>query len=191
MITDKVAVQNLLLIDINESFDTQIDEWIEVVTAYIENMTGMTFLAYDGSAVASDRTFDGNAMNTLYIDPCTSVTEVRFAVAGDPIDTDHYITTPVRKDTIKAVKLKYMVFPEGIQNIYIKATWGWDAVPADIKMAATSLLAGIINEAWQSEGEVASVSTGRFSVTYKDIEQQMQKQPETMEIINFHKRFGF
>lgn len=190
-ITDKTAVQNLLLIDINESFDGQIDEWIEVVDEYIEKLTGVSFEVYDGSAAASDRTFDGTESKVLYIDPCTEVTEVRFAEAADPIDTDHYVVEPVRKLTKQSVKLKYMIFPEGIHNIYIKAKWGWKEVPPSIKFAATSLLAGIINEAWQSEGEIASVSVGRFTVTYKQLEEQMQKQPEVMDIINQFKRYAF
>lgn len=188
--TTKEAIENYLLIEIDPSFDTQVDEWIESVEEYIDHETNRDFEPYDGVAVAADRTFDGDLTDTMSIDPATEVTEVRFSETGDPVDVDQYVTHPVRKPTINKIQLKYLKFPKGIQNIYIKAIWGYASVPKDIKLAATVLVAGIINNAWQSEGEIASMSIGRYSVTYKT-KSQVDDFNKIEEILAYNKSYHF
>jgi hypothetical protein len=189
--TSKEAIENYMLIDIDDSFDDQIDEWMETVEEYIDNTTNRDFTPVAEDAVAEDRTFDGDGTKTLVIDAATEITEVRFSETGDPIDAENYITTPIRKDTITGLKLKYLVFPCGTQNIYVKAKWGYAAVPKQVKMAATILMAGIIKEAYASEGEVQSVSVGRYQVTYRSVSEQATKHPEVDEMLQFNKRFTF
>lgn len=188
--TTKEAVENYLLIEIDAAFDDQVDEWIESVEEYIDHETNRDFAPAAEDAVAEDRTFDGDGTVTMDIDPCTEVEEVRFSETGDPIDEDQYVLYPVRKDTTDKIKMKYLKFPKGDQNIYVKAIWGYAAVPKDIKMAATVLVAGIINNAWQSEGEVASMTIGRYSVTYKT-KAQVDDFNKIEEILAYNKRYTF
>lgn len=189
--TTKEAVENYLQITIDDAFDEQIDEWIETVEEYIDSVTDRDFTPYDGSAAASQRTFDGAGDRTLVIDPCTQVTAVRFSESGTAIDADQYVTTPIRKDTITGLKMKYLNLPCGIQNIYVTAKWGFKDVPKQIKMVATMLVGGIINESWQSEGEVQSVTLGRYQVTYKSVADEAAKHPEVDEMLQHLKRYTF
>jgi hypothetical protein len=61
-------------------------------------------------------------------------------------------------------------------------------VPADIKFAATVLVAGIINYSADVAGEVKSMSLGGYSVTYKD-EKQWQDFDRVSEILKLNKKF--
>lgn len=188
--TTKEAIENYLLIEIDPSFDDQIDEWIESMEEYIDNETSRDFGVADAMAVSSDRTFDGDASQTLEIDPAITIDEVRFSETGDPIDSAQYTLYPIRKATTNKIFLKNLYFPRGNQNIYIKGNWGYESVPKDIKLAATVLVAGIINTAWQSEGEVASMTIGRYSVSYKT-KQQVDDLNKVEEILQFNKRYTF
>lgn len=194
--TTKEAVENYNLVEIDDSFNDQVDEWIESVEEYIDHETNRDFgpVSRDEEgeidAVEEDRTFDGDGSNTLVIDAAAEITEVRFSETGDPIDPDQYVLHPIRKDTTTQIVLKNLRFPRGMQNIYVKAKWGYAAVPKDIKLAATVLVAGIINNAWQSEGEVQSMTIGRYSVTYKT-KQQVDDFNKIEEILAFNKRYTF
>lgn len=188
--TTKEAIENYLLIDIDDSFDEQIDEWIETVEEYIDHETNRDFAPVADDAVLEDRTFDGDGSNSIIIDAATEIDEVRFSETGDPIDTDQYVLHPIRKDTTTKIVLKNYRFPRGVQNIYVKAKWGYAAVPKDVKFAATVLVSGIINNAWQSEGEVASMSIGRYSVTYKT-KQQVDDFNKIEDILAYNKRYTF
>lgn len=189
--TDKTAIENYMLVDIDASFDDQIDEYIETVEEYIDHATNRDFAPYDGETAASERTFDGDGTKTILIDPATTVTAVKLSEDGDAIAADQYITMPVRKETIEGIKMKYLVFPTGLQNIYITATWGYASVPKQVKMAATILVSGIIQNAWQAEGEIQSISLGRYQVTYRSVEEVAAKHPEVEEMLQAVKRFAF
>jgi hypothetical protein len=169
--TTREAIENYMVIEIDETFDEQIDEWIEAIEEYIDNETNNDFTPVAEDAVDEDRTFDGSGTNTLYIDAATEIVEVRLSEDGDPLDVDTYVLYPKRADTTRKIVLKSNKFPCGIENIYINGKWGYATVPQDIKLAATILVAGIINNAWQSESEVQSTTIGRYSVTYKTKEQ--------------------
>lgn len=188
--TDKTAIENYLLITIDASFDTQIDEWIESVEQYIDHETNRDFSVVEDDAIAEDRTFDGDRSNSITIDPTTEITEVRFSETGDPIDQDQYVLYPIRNPTTNKIVLRNLLFPRGIQNIYVKAKWGYASVPMDIKLAATVLVAGIINNAAQSEGEVQSMTIGRYSVTYKTKE-QVDDFNKVSEILAYNKFYTF
>ena len=188
--TTKAAIENYLLITIDDSFNGQIDEWIEAVEEHIDHETSRDFTPVEESAVFADRTFDGDGTMTLTIDPCTEIEEIRFSETGTPIDADAYVKHPIRKPTTTKIQLKHLAFPAGVQNIYVSAKWGYAAVPADIKIAATVMVAGIINNAWQSEGEIASMTIGRYSVTYKT-KKQMDDFASIEQILAFNKRYTF
>lgn len=188
--TTKEAIGNYLLIEIDPSFDEQVDEWIESVEEFIDHETNRDFGVVAVDAVLEDRTFDGDGTNSINIDPATEVTEVRLSEDGDPIDSDQYVLYPIRKDTTTKIVLKNYTFPRGIQNIYVNAKWGYAVTPRDIKLAATVLVSGIINNAWQSEGEIASMSIGRYSVTYKT-KAQVDDFNKIEEILGYNKRYSF
>lgn len=188
--TNKEAIENYMLIDIDDQFDDQVDEWIQGAEEYIDNVTNRDFALVEEEAVAEDRTFDGDGTNTIDIDGCTEIEEIRFSEDGDPIDEDQYVLLPVRSDTITKIKLKYIRFPKGTQNIYVKAKWGYASIPKSIKFAATVIVAGIINNAWQSESEIQSMTIGRYSVSYKN-KKEVNDIEQVQESLGMYKKYQF
>jgi hypothetical protein len=189
--TTKEAIENYMLIDISDSFNNQIAEWIEGIEDYLDHETGRDFSLAEDADEATDRTYDGDLSKTINIDPAVEITEVRFSQTGDPIDADQYVLYPIRKATTTSIRLKNYNFPKGVQNIYVKAKWGYDKVPADIKLAATVLVAGIINNAWtDGEAKVSSETIGRYTVTYKTKSQETDFD-RVADIIAFNKKYTF
>lgn len=188
--TDKATIENYLLIEIDVAFDDQITEWIEAAELYIDKATNRDFTPGDAGDAYSDRRFTGDGSDTMPIDATIDIEEIRFSETGDPISETNYFLLPERSDTTTKIKLQYMKFPKGYQNIYVSAKWGYAEVPKDIKLAATVLAAGIINNAWNSEGEVASMTVGRYSVTYKT-KKQMDDFASIDDILLLNKRYTF
>lgn len=186
--TNKLNVENYMLVEIDDSFDEQIDEWIGVVEEYIDHETNKDFSVSDDTA--TDRVYDGDGTNTLNIDPAKEVVSVKLSPTSDAIATDQYHLYPANKTLKDKIKLRYLAFPRGDQNIVVNAKFGLENVPRDIEFAATVLLAGIIQNAWQTEGEVQSMTIGRYTVTYKD-QAQIQDFNKVAEILAYNKKYTF
>lgn len=171
--TTRLAIENYLLITVDETFWTQVDEFIQFVEEYIDRETGRgTFVAeLDGSdqMVSEARVFNGSGNRILEIDDAIEVDTV--AEGTDPAtdyDDDEWITVPANKTPKTRIELLSGHFPRGRQNITVTAKWGYsETVPMDLKLAATVLVAGIIQTSNGSEGDIQSETIGRYSVTYK------------------------
>lgn len=166
--TTRQKVENYLLTTIDASIYDQITDWIEEVEANIEKITGRIFVADDED---SDRVYDGDNTDMLLIDDAVSVTTVE--VDGAKIDATDLKFEPanaaVRGKPITAIVYDGGVFTKGKQNVTVTAKWGYSTeCPKDIQRAATILVAGIVNYAYKGEGQVQSMSIGRYQVTYKD-----------------------
>ena len=183
--TNKTEIENYLLISIDASFDDQVTRWIEDVEAYIDNLTGRSFIA---ESTASAKYYDGDNTTTLLIDDCVAITEVKIStdaplskgVTG--VDDDYYIypNNILPKTKIKLVNGSFPSWSP--QAIKVTAKWGYSvAVPGDIRHVATVLAAGIINYSLNADGEVKSMSIGRYTVTYKD-EKQWQDFDRVSEV---------
>lgn len=181
-------VSNYLLIDIEESQEAQVEAWIEAVERYIDHYTGRDFSVAGVSATT--RYYDGNGLNSLTIDPAVQVVSVKLSPTSDALATDNYLLYPANKLPKNKITLRYLKFPEGLQNIVVNARFGLEAIPEDIQLAATVLVGGIINSSWNSEGEVESMSIGRYSVTYSTPEQKNDFK-QVQDILDFNKRYHF
>jgi len=174
--TTKTKVENYILQDIDSSFDTQIDNWIEGIEKTIEQITGRIFIA---DAVASARLYDGDGTQELLIDDCISVSKVE--VGEDDYGntfteivatgSDRYFLEPVNYSSrgwpISRIILRARTWAEGRQNNRITARWGYStAVPKDIEFACTVLVAGILNQHRQGGDEIKSEKIGNYQVTY-------------------------
>jgi hypothetical protein len=181
--TTKAKIENYLLIDIDASFDSQVDAWIEEVEAHIDRVTGRNFKADEEEsgedAGASTRRFDGDNTNKILIDDCVAVTEIKLSEDSDPLEVEDYVLYPANALSLSRpipytqIKLIGGYFPKyPPQGIYVKGRWGYsEEVPADIQNVATILVAGIINFSWNADGEVESETIGRYTVTYKNKKQ--------------------
>jgi len=161
--TSRGRVENYMLITIDPSFYDQVEEWIGEVESYIDDFTGRNFKA---DAEASDRVYDGDRSPDLIIDDAVAVTTNGVTIDGDA--AGEYLLYPANALPKTRVHLKSGKFPRGDQNVTVNAKWGYsESVPANIVWAATVLLAGIIDYAWNGSGEVQSETIGRYSVTYR------------------------
>jgi hypothetical protein len=168
MITTIDNIKNYLLIDIEESFESQIEEWIADVEEEIEKETGRKIIADEA---ATERVFKSEGGRTLIVD--------EFVMDGD------YAELVVMDDNSNVLDVDYEPFnrdprykltctsgfPAG--KIRVTARWGYAVeAPRPLVRAATVLVAGIINNSNQHDGEVQSETIGRYTVTYKTKKEQ-------------------
>lgn len=195
--TSKQDIENYNLIDIDGAFESQIENWIEAMSSYIEKQTNRKFIADDE---ASSRYYDGNGLQYLIIDDCVEVTKVEVGsdIWGDnfyEVDdsgTDRYYTFPTNNEgeelPIRKIGLRSRIWIKGHGNNRITAKWGYSAsVPEDIKFAATIFVSGIINTKRDSGGNVKSEKIGQYSVTF--LEKQYSDFEKAKEIINSYRRY--
>lgn len=176
--TDQSAIENYLLIDVDATYLDQLDEWIEGVSREIMHITGRQFLA---DAEASERVFDGDSTPELLIDDCVEITKVERGndtYGGSFTEVSEggasgYVALPnnyaARGVPIRKLLYRGGEWGTGEQNQRITAKWGYAAeVPADIKFAATVIVAGILNATRKDQGEIQSERIGNYSVSYRD-----------------------
>ena len=174
--TDKAAIQNYMLKDIDASFDGTIDEWIEGAENTIDLLTGRNFIADQAATV---RYFSGDNEKELIIDDCVEITLVELGQDDyggtfqtvDPTGSSRYFAEPVnaiaKKMPFTKLVLRATRWTAGKQNHKVTAKWGYSAaVPADIKRAATIIVAGIINQNSPGGEEIKSERIGNYQVTY-------------------------
>ena len=189
--TSKTEIENYLMQEIDDTFDSQLDSWMESIEAFIDGQTGRNFKA-DSTAAA--RLFNGENEREIFIDDCVEITKVEITseyVATEEVLSADYVTEPANEERKDRICLLYGVFPAGIQNISITAKWGYsEVVPTDIRLAATILVAGIINFASPNSSKIKSRSIGGYSVTYKD-EKGWQDMEMAKAILDRYKKFTF
>ena len=189
--TNRQQIENYLLTTIDPSFYNQINDWIAQMEIHIDKMTGRNFVA-DGTA--SEKVYDGDGSFDLFIDDAVEVEEVKIddeiLIVDDSGNADDYYLYPANELPKRRIKTVSQRFNKGNQNISVSAKWGYSAsAPYDIGFAVTILVAGIINYSGDMEGEIKSMSIGRYSVTYKD-EKQWQDFERIKDIIKSYKRMG-
>lgn len=168
-LTNQTAIENYMLIDIDASFASQLNSWIDAVTKYIEGVTNRRIIA---DATDTEYLYDGTNKHSMMVDDFVSITSIEII---DDRDTDartditddcyYYPANETPKWKIEYTSL----FPRGRQNIAITGKRGFTTqagLPADLELAATIFVAGIINYSNSHSGEVKSESIGRYSVTY-------------------------
>jgi len=177
--TTKEKIENYMLIEIGNSFDDQIDDWITAVETYINNYTSRD--TFEQPAVDSIRYFDGSGSRELIIDEFTSLSAVEILETnGDDVeysltegqDNDYLIYPSNTYPKYKLVLTANSSIAEWYSgNLRMKITGKWavnTTVPKDIELAATMLMADIIDRGMK-DGLVQSESLGDYSVSYKDI----------------------
>lgn len=169
--TSKAEIENYMGVDIDESMDTQIEEWIESVEEYISKMTNRDFtpapVAESGDDGMTDRKYDGDGTDTLLVDPFVEIDSIQFKDSDEAVDSENILTYPANKTVKNKIVLENLVFPTGKQNVTVSARFGYEEVPKDIIFVATVLVSGILNNNWTSENEIQSMTIGRYTVSYR------------------------
>ena len=188
--TSKNDIERYMLVDIDDSYNTQINEWIESVEAMINDYTGRLFIADTEDSI---RYFDGDGSHVLLIDDCISLTKIEMGdptMTKDELDSDDYYIYPY--NTTPKRKVYYdSIFTRDKKNIDVTAKWGYSVdVPNDIKLATTILVSLIREEAWQSEGETESESIGSYSITYRKTETNKSKIDRAIETLKRYRKIN-
>jgi hypothetical protein len=200
--TTRTEIENFLLITIDPTFYTQVDNWIIDIEKYIDQQTGRNFVA---DTVAVARYFDGDNSRELLIDDAVAITEIvvgdtTLIADTDPLDADgDFIFYPANELPITKITLRSLTFPSyPLRGIKVTGKWGYSvACPTDIRHAATVLVSGIITNAWTPEGIVQQESVGRYSVSYKLqgelINNQMLKErlDQVLKTLDSYKKYSF
>jgi len=187
--TSKINLERYTLQTIDVSFDTQITAWIESIEKFIEKFTGRIFIA---DTTASEKVYDGEGGSKQKFDEFISLTKVEIGEdTKTEIESDNYRIYPNNDERKNKIQLKENYFTKGYQNVTITAKWGYSInCPADLTLAATTLLAGIINYSNDAKGKIRSESIGRYTVAYTD-DQGWQDFKRAMMILNSYKQFHF
>ena len=172
-----VDLENYLHIDIDAG---GADFAINGAVSIIEKLTGRVFKSDE---VASIRYFDGDGSRELMIDDCVEITKVELGLNtyGDSREEipatglTGYIKQPFNNSAVErpitSILLRDRRWIVGNGNHAITAKWGYfTAVPADIKLSAIILSAGIYLQGKNSNGSngIKSESIGNYSVSYDD-----------------------
>ena len=191
--TTENKVEAYLMIDIDPSMSSQMDDWISAVEAWIENYTGRTF-----EAVSEIRYYDGNGKRELYIDPVIDITSFEtLNVDGSVDDTlaeghdEDYLLYPLNESPKYIVKLVTGAgigsFPKGMRRVKITGNFGQtSAVPKDVELAATMLVGKIVKEGIKG-GQTKSEALGDYRVSYQDID-EIADSLEIKNILNHYKK---
>ncbi len=177
--TTKSEIENYILMNIDSSFDSQIDLWIESVQKEIEEMTNRKFTVDDEFV---ERKFDGNGRCRLLIGDYSEIESVTI----DGVEIEDYYEYPANSD-VKFLLDIDSVFPRGKQNIVISAKWGREA-PRDLIWASTVLVAGIVQNAQKVGGEVSREKIGTYEIAYTN--RQYADYDRAMNIVNSYKFYS-
>lgn len=158
--TSKTLVENYSLIEIADAFDSQIEDWIEAMSAFIENETNRAF-----TSTQEERKFDGNNRTRLMVGDLTELTAVE--LDGTDITSD-VLTYPANETPKNVIYYEYG-FTRDKQNVVVDAKWGYsDTAPKAIEHIATVLVAGIIQNQEKTEEAIKSEKIGNYQVSYSE-----------------------
>jgi len=176
--TDKENLENFLLTEISDAFDTQLNIWIAAAERFIDQKTGRSFVAETAT-----KKFDGNDKNTLFVPDLLSVTSL--TISDTALTSSEYHLYPANTTPKNWIKLDWgrtaSSFEYDQQNVVIVGSWGYsETAPADIVLAATMLVAATI-EISREGGIAISQSLGSYSVSFEEIVSRNRFLQDTLE----------
>jgi hypothetical protein len=194
--TTVAKLEDYLLIDIDDVFEEKVNDWIDGVSRLMDQLTNRKLVAEavdtEEHTELTTKYYDGNDKEVISIDDCVSVDSLYIGDQyGDNLtEVESFITYPKGgEEPIRKLMLKSGLFTCGIQNIKVTARFGaYAEIPADIALACTILVAGIINN--QNKGPQAkkSESIGNYSVSYID-DKGIADYERALSIIESYKKF--
>lgn len=180
--TDKAAVQNYTLTNIDVAFDDQLDEWILAMSEYIDEQVGYPVYR----ETETTRLYDGSGAEQQIISPVNTITEVKVdGVVVEPTKA------PYNETTKTYLILPRQIFTVDFANVSVKGIHCLKStLPNPIKLACSILVAGIVNQSNNQTEGVKSEKIGEYSVTYATDEEQKQYK-WAKDVINTYKRIAF
>jgi len=177
MYTTQSKVEQYLNTDLS-AVSSEVLKWIASVQAWIDKYCGKTF-----EASSETRYYDGNGKQRILIDsfignPTVAILEsdgtVHLSLTEGP--AEDYITYPLneseKNELVLVTTANILSFLRGKRRLRVTATFGASsAVPADVELAATKLVASIVEKRTKG-GETKSEKLGDQTISYKDIDEE-------------------
>ena len=166
MYTDQKTVEAHIKRKLTSSEVANIELMIAAAKSYIDKATGQVFTA---GGEATTRIYDGVHEGTLFIDAFSEITKVEFVGLDGvttTVDPNTYHTYPYNADYVNAlVRRGTGRWSRGIGTYKVTGTIGkYKDVPADIKLAATILVADML----RNPQNLKSESIEGYSRTFAD-----------------------
>jgi hypothetical protein len=173
--TSKSAVEDYLALTISPSLADAIASWIEAASNYIYQVTGRDFTPPETDADDTTKVYDGNGTEKLNIEDVLSVSKL--TVDGVEISPSSYFLYPANRTPKTQIQLAtglarnsrqvlnqtFYTFTDSQQNVTVTGKHGYaEEIPANIQLAATKLVGGIIKES-VGDKDVKELTSETFS----------------------------
>lgn len=161
-------VEAYLKEDIEPAFVSSMERWILGVSLSMDVLANRKLVAdeYDSDEQFELRYFDVTKYGYVTIDDCMEIESVESKNNDiwEEVTTDAYPTLPPFRKVIYG-------FPVGLQNVRIRARWGYmEEITADLEWAATVIAAGVYiakkTADGTSSGQVAREKIGNYEISY-------------------------
>ena len=193
--TSRDRVEALMLTTIEADWQDNFNIFLESAENYIDTFTGRNFVA---DTEYSAKVFDGSGSKQLILPDLVEIENITITVSDDSeevLTTSQFYSYPANKTPKNRIvidtDLVTYYFYKGQQNISVSAKWGYSvAVPKEIELAASIIMAGIINYAYEHNSEVVSEGIDDYNVTYNRKEDWV-KYERAIEILKKYKKISF
>jgi len=157
---------------------TSISAWISSIESFINNYCNTEF----ETEPATTKLYDGTGKRFVLVDNLLTLTKVEILNNDGNVDftidaTDEYYLYPANKTpktriVIESANAPISIFQKGYQNVKVTGTFGHSSsVPKDVELAATKLVAGIMEEKYVKDvGQIKSERLGEYDITVQDID---------------------
>ena len=176
--TSKNLIENYLMLNIDSSYNDQIDFWISAAEIFVNKYTGRKD-GFDASGVDSIKYYDGNGSKYIIIDNFITLSTIEILEynGSDVAYTltegkgNDFVVVPYNEDS----KYKLILEPSaqvgswlsGNKRIKLTADWGYSStVPKDIELATTMLVSETILQTQGKGIKVNAESLGDYSISY-------------------------
>lgn len=189
---DEVDIENLLLLDIDNTFSPQVEDWIAsaekqvnrylgypnfasgILAESITNEVVKSFINSQGDLVIFPRKLPINSVSTIQLVRGTTVLTLTLTNSAGDVrynipSTNDQIIYPSQELSLTGVStISNFSQLRGIR-FFAKITYngGYSEVPADIRLATANLVADVIMRHSNKEG-LESITQGRVSKRWKD-----------------------
>lgn len=166
-------VEDYLLIEIEDNFETTVEQWIEAVSRMMDRYCGRTLVADEEDTT---QYFNGNGKDVFVPDDVLEITTLKLGdqYGDNLVEVTGYGVYPRGgSEPIRKILLRSGSFTAGVQNIEVVGRFGlFSELPADIELCATMLVADIVKTSkGQGTKEVKSESIGSYSVSYDTVKE--------------------
>lgn len=166
-------VMNLLLLEVDSGFESQITSWIKSSTKRIEMMTNRVFIADDTNQI---KFYNGSGRNRIVVDDIFELDTVK-------VDDTEITDVQFNKGILHSDN---EIFTLGFNNVEVTARFGYsENPPSDIVYACAFLTAQNVLISQKGNSSIKSEKIGNYSVTYVD----GQDIDTVKEILNNYKKY--